>query len=440
MPGVLTNLIAHGAQDVYLNVEKFRIYYKKHIIGDIVEKIEIIGWEFIEYVKITNGGIDIKNMFNNSYNQIDCSKLNIKKLPKFKNLYDFDKLKYLNCSHNKLNNLEKLKYINLIKLECSYNSMSIIPSKIKSLEYFDFSNNYVQDKIDLIGYPKLKYLLASSNKINQISNYPKQLIYLDLSNNPIVCVDNLPNSLEYLLVVQTRIKNINLTELSNLKYLDVSINKLYNIDGLPNGLVHLNCSQCELANLDNLPTSLEKLICINNKLKSLNMLPESIKYLDCEHNQITILDDLPNSLEELICSNNYLTILNNLPKKLKFIDYSNNLSCELTNKPKTLKTIIYKDNDKLLNSTKNNGPQNTFFKVNYKRYIDFAVDNIYNSLDDFGKQRTVKIDRNRELTNEPYVKTNTNTNNKNNLSKYEKKKLNKERKYMELSMRRFNRR
>lgn len=150
MGGELMQLVAYGAQDIYLSDGNFRIYYKKHIIGDIVRKIEIIGLEFVSYIKISNNKTEIKNMFNNSYSTIDCYGLNMKKLPRFKNLDNFNKLKYLNCSHNKLNNFEKLKYINLIKLDCSHNLIDKIPNKMKSLEYFDFSYNYVKDNIDLI--------------------------------------------------------------------------------------------------------------------------------------------------------------------------------------------------------------------------------------------------------------------------------------------------
>ena len=407
-------LVAFGAQDIYLTggnggyFEKFRIYYRKHSIGDIVTNIEIIGYEFIEYVKINSDRLSIQNMFRESYISIDCSNLLIKRLPKFSDLDDFAKLKYLNCSKNKLSTIKKLIYGNLIKLDCSNNLIQVIPHKMNSLEYFDFSNNYVVGELDFINYPSLKYLLASSNKINKISNYPEELVYLDLSNNPIECIDNLPNSLEYLLIVQTGIKKINLTNLTNLKYLDISINNFENIDGLPNGLVYLNCSQCSINNLDNLPTSLEKLICINNKLISLNMLPESIKYLDCDHNNIVMLDDLPNGLEELICSHNKLTTLNNLPPKLKSIDCFNNLLNTFTNKPITLKTIINKGNEELSKSS-NNRPEINFFKVIHRKHTNFIIEN------------TKKI-------------------NNNNLLKCEKKKLNKERKYTELAMRRFNKR
>jgi Leucine-rich repeat (LRR) protein len=385
----LMNLIAYGAQDVYLTgnhngyFEKFRIYYKKHIINDIVTNIEILGYEFIEYVKINSDKLSIQNMFRKSYISIDCSNLSIKRLPKFHDLDTFAKLKYLNCSQNKLNTIKKLMYGKLIKLDCSYNLIQTIPYKMNSLEYFDFSNNRVVGKLDFINYPSLKYLLASSNQINEISNLPNKLIYLDLSNNLIDCIDNLPNSLEYLLVVQTRITKINLTSLTKLKYLDISINKLNNMDGLPNGLVYLNCSQCDINVLDNLPTSINILICVNNNLISLNMLPESIEYLDCDHNQITKLDDLPCNLINLICSHNKLVELDNLPSGLKYLDYSNNellLESESDdmikikpNLPKSLQKIINKNNS---NSNKDNSPQITFFKVQYNRFTNFISDNL----------------------------------------------------------------
>ncbi len=309
-------LVAYGALDYYLvgygqgqehgQIQKFRIYYKTHIINDIVD-IKITGWKFIEFIKITNNSYseyNTSNMFNYTFDTIDCSKSNMKKIPRFNNIDNFRKLKSINCSHNRIKSIEKFKYIDLIKLDCSNNLINKIPNKMNSLEYFNFSNNFIRSKLDFTNYPRLKYLMASSNQINGIINCPNKLIYLDLSNNPVDQLDNLPNSLEYLLIVQTLIKNINLVNLTNLKYLDLSINNLINLDGLPGRLVYLNCSQCEITCLDNLPSSINKLICINNNLKSLDMLPESICYLNCAHNNITKLDDLPRNLTELICSSN----------------------------------------------------------------------------------------------------------------------------------------
>jgi len=309
-------LVAYGAQDVNL----FKLYYIKHIIEDIVSKFEIYNIDFlgIECVKFTSS-IECVDMFDFEYKAIKCTECKLVKLPKFKSIDKFKKITYLDCSYNKLCSIKKLMYSNeLIFLNCSNNKLKIIPKKIYSLEYFDFSNNKVEDNVDFIMYPSLKYLIASSNEITSITNLPIGLKYLDLSNNPITKLEILPNGLKYLIIVQTKIKSINLIELEKLEYLDISLNNLNEecFDGLPCSLIYLNCSQCNISKLNNLPTYLTKLICINNKIKILDMLPESLEYLDCDHNQITKLDNLPNTLNKLICSNNLITSLNNLPYNL----------------------------------------------------------------------------------------------------------------------------
>lgn len=340
--GGLLQLLAYGAQDVYLtgnpNVNgvykpKFRIYYKKHIVGDIVVGLEIYNVEFLGFEWVKMMDYDCDDMFNFGYKAVNCERCQLTKLPKFKTIETFNKMTHFNCSNNRIKNIKKLMYSNkLIWLNCSYNRLEFIPKKIFSLEYLDFSDNYVNGNVDFSMYPNLKYLMASSNQIKSISNLPNNLKYLDLSNNPIGGLENLPSGLKYLLIVKTKIKSINLIELENLEYLDISLNELntHCLDGLPSSLIYLNCSQCRVVRLDNLPTSITKLVCVNNEIKTLNMLPETMEYLDCDHNQITKLDDLPNGLNTLICSNNLITELNNLPPKLKKSnDDNNNLDSRL---------------------------------------------------------------------------------------------------------------
>ena len=371
MPGSLIRLIAYGALDYYLaGGNEFRIYYRKHIIGDIVVKLEIcfefIYFEFIYFELAESDSQCVKfsyntqcvDMFDFGYKAINCERCNLVKLPRFKSIDEFKKMKYLNCSNNNLRNIKKLMYSNeLIWLNCSYNKLNSIPKKIFLLEYFDFSDNQVNDNVDFLMYPNLKYLMASSNQIKSVSNLPDNLKYLDLSNNPITELEVLPNGLKYLLIVQTKIKSINLIKLENLEYLDISINNLNTqcLDGLPSSLIYLNCSQCGILELNNLPTSLIKLICINNEIKTLDMLPESIEYLDCDHNKIIKLDNLPITLIKLICSNNLITLLNNLPVNLNELNCENNNILEFKNLPPKLKksNIVYTKhneiNDNLLN-------------------------------------------------------------------------------------------
>ncbi len=315
-----------------------------------------------------------------------------------------DKLKYLYCSHNYITTLNQLKLCNLIEINCSHNLLQFIPNEMNQLEHFNLSYNKIYENIDFLNYQKLKYLIVSSNQINTISNLPNGMIYLDLSSNRIkslnlpnsieylnisnnqfetetdidfvncsklkyliassnrikkisklpngiICLDLsnnhinnfdiLPDSIEFLSIAKTNLTQINFLKYSNLKYLNISINKIFNIDGVfSNGLEYLNCSQCEITQLDNLPCTLKKLICENNNIKSLDTLPNSIEYLNCCYNNIRFLNNLPSGLLYLSCSNNELINLNNLPKKLNYLNCSNNFNLKyLNNLPKSIEKI-----------------------------------------------------------------------------------------------------
>jgi hypothetical protein len=66
--GGLMQLIAYGVQDMYLTGNqngykpKFRIYYRKHIIGDIVVKFEIYNVEFLGFEWTKMMDFDCKNV------------------------------------------------------------------------------------------------------------------------------------------------------------------------------------------------------------------------------------------------------------------------------------------------------------------------------------------------------------------------------------------
>lgn len=366
--GGLMQLVAQGQQAPsffqiggnYHDVQEYNIYYYKRRIKDVINGFKIydsefLGFEWIEFTKY----FDFFNIFNYGYKGISCKNIKFTRLCGFET-FVFAKMTHFDCSHNFIKNINKLLYVNkLIWLNCSNNKLTFIPEKIFSLEYFDFSNNYVGEDVNFSLYPNLKYLMASSNKIKYVFDLPTNLKYLDLSNNPIKELKKLPNKLEYLLIVQTRIKSIELLELDNLKYLDLSLNELdtYCLDGLPSSLDYLNCSQTGITKLNNLPSSIGTLICTNNQITSLDMLPENLKVLFCAHNKITKLDDLPNGLKELVCSNNEIIELNNLPNSLK------ELVCSDDN---MIENFIHVDFIKLQKIELNNLPSN-LIKLNYKK-------------------------------------------------------------------------
>ena len=371
----LMSLIAFGAQDIYLVDDmKFTIYYKKHIIENIIVGFEIYKVEFVKINSIKKC-FSQSNIFDRNLQCINCEQMNLSLLPKFKSIDSFRKLTHFNCANNQITHIKKLIYnYNLLWLNCSYNHLISIPQKMYSLEYFDFSINFVKDYIDFYLYPNLKYLLCSNNYIKSISNLHEKLIYLDISNNPFEEIPNLPLGLEYLLMVQTKITKIDILELENLKYLDISLNNISScLDKLPNGLIYLNCSQCNIEKINNLPFGLTHLICINNKIKYLDMLVDSLEYLNCDHNQITELNNLPNNLNELICSNNLITNLDNLPKYLNKLKCDKNEITILNNIPNNLNQLICSNNiiGNLNNFVKNYSDKDKVYTFN-KFIINFT--------------------------------------------------------------------
>ena len=107
-------------------------------------------------------------MFNGNYHSIKCKfKFNYDKLPKFKTLETFRKLKYFDCSFSSIRCIKKLMYNNkLIWLNCSY------------------------------------------NKIINLNNLPNSLTKLNCSCNQIINLDNLPNSLIEINYSRNNIKNL----------------------------------------------------------------------------------------------------------------------------------------------------------------------------------------------------------------------------------------
>ena len=279
--GGLMSLIGYGAQDIYLTGCGFRIHYKKHIIEDVVVKIEIVGIELInknnthtEKIKSLKNSA---NMFEQKFVSVDCSGIGLKKLPRFKLFENFLTLKYFDCSHNNLKQINKLKYINLIWLNCSNNQLTSIPEKMLELEYLNIAYNRLS-MVDLTNYPKLKFLILnnqSSIKQLQIINLPDKLIWLNCSETNI---KNLPDSmslLEYLDCSNcySLDKQFDFVGYPKLKYLNLSsCDKTEKISNLPGGLVYLDLSNGTISELHDLPIGLEYLLAIKTGIKSFDKI------------------------------------------------------------------------------------------------------------------------------------------------------------------------
>jgi Leucine-rich repeat (LRR) protein len=171
--------------------------------------------------------------------KIDISKKGLTFLP---DLSRFTKLKYLNCSYNKLLTLPPLND-SLIEIQCCYNKLTSLP----------FLNN------------SLKYLYSTNN---QLTSLPP----LNNSLESIYCFNN---------------------KLTLLPPLNVSLQILF-------------CSHNRLASLPPLNSYLKRLDCSHNQLTFLPQLNSTLENLYCSNNQLTTIPLLPFFLRTLDCSNNYL--------------------------------------------------------------------------------------------------------------------------------------
>jgi len=153
----------------------------------------------------------------------------------------------------------------------------------------------IKDLTGIEYFVNLEKLDCSYNRLTTLPNLPETLKDLNCYNNNLTSLPNLPGA---------------------LKDLHCSNNKLTTLPKLPGTLKNLWCSENSLTSLPNLPDRLGELWCHSNSLTSLPVLPITLEYLNCYYNNLTSLPNLPDTLEVLLSNNNMLppTIL---PKNLK---------------------------------------------------------------------------------------------------------------------------
>ncbi len=208
------------------------------------------------------------------------------------------------CGNRPIKDLTGIEYFdNLQLLDCSYDSINVIPA-LPNL---------------------LATLVLYSNQLTSLPALPNSLTFLDCQWNQLVSLPALPNSL------------INLY---------CTLNQLSSLPALPNSLQNLNCEHNQITSLPALPNSLTTLHCQYNQLNSLPALPSSLTSLDCEFNQLSNLPTLPNSLTDLECGFNQLSSLPVLPNSLTSLNCPVNQLNSLPELPDSL-AQFYCDNNPL---------------------------------------------------------------------------------------------
>ncbi|RKN78273.1 leucine-rich repeat domain-containing protein [Paenibacillus ginsengarvi] len=257
---------------------------------------------------------------------IETLLLSRKEISSFRGLEHFTSLKQLDCSYNKLKELDIGRLTRLVALECAGNQLTALNTS---------------------GNPHLAQLNCNSNEIIALDlTVNSMLETLDCGFNRIKTLDISKNErLEQLICYWNMISKLELEQNRHLRKLSCGYNALFALE-LNNHkeLEYLDCGSNYLINLD--LSSCENLLelrCNNNHLSRLDVSGNrALQSLRCFNNHITSLPFDHPHLEEIYCSENKISVLDtNLLPKLKRLDYTNNLIREPDHTVHGVGTFLY---------------------------------------------------------------------------------------------------
>ena len=168
-----------------------------------------------------------------------------------------------------------------------------LPEDIKKINVIGKGIDHLPD---LIRFKKLKYLNCSHNKLTFLPFLNENLKELNCNNNHLTSLPHLNENLKELNCNNNQLTSLpHLNEKLNRIY--CSNNKLTSLPPLNEKLKHLCCSNNQLTYLPLLNKNLKELFCSNNQLTSLPNFNEKLKNLYCRNNHLTSLPYFNEKLE-----------------------------------------------------------------------------------------------------------------------------------------------
>lgn len=248
----------------------------------------------------------------------------------------FSKIYILDISNNKIEDLSNLPHLNrLDNLDISNNNIKSLDNLKNYSNIFSIRAN--NNQIENVTIPeRVEYLILQNNNITNINiTNNNELVMLDLSNNQIEEITNVSglNHLYDINLSNNKIKDVSiLSELPKLQYVTLDSNP--NVTGYEklNNIVVLSLNNCNISKLNNISnlSSLKNIKLSDNKdiEISANDLPKNIEYFELKNDNLSNLNFLnqTNKIVNLGIENNNITNLNDLPSQGEVItiNISNN--------------------------------------------------------------------------------------------------------------------
>lgn len=179
---------------------------------------------------------------------------------------------------------------------------------IKNILYGDLDFKIMGE----MGFGLVKRIIINKGEITNILNLPNSILHFECVDNLLINIENLPVSIETLILESNYIENIELSNLTKLNTLNISHNKLTVLERFPKTIQSLNCQNNYLQRID-----LDGI----TKLTNLNI----------SNNQITIVENLPDNLVEFLYDNNPTIEFRNksnvveIPSNVKIMEDDNKL-------------------------------------------------------------------------------------------------------------------
>ena len=417
------------SNSIITNFIKLNRILELNLINIEISSINILNTICIDLSRdITTLVIDKINIIDNIHKpklNLDISKyINIKTLKLIFNnnllfnSYSFNLSKHINLTNLVLKNIITYDLIIENKLNVSNNIIILKLDRIimrkSKINYLDFKNFNCLDiltlkniNIEIIDNlpDSLKYIILNKLHLKIIKNISNNCSYLDLSNNKLInipnisnsnelfelklnnnnleCIDNLPKNISILEVKNNRIKNF--PNITDIEILNLSNNYIKVIPDNIN-IEYLNLANNRLSIIDiNSDSSINNLNISNNNISNIISLPKNIKKLNCAYNKISKIYLSNYQLKELIINNNQLTELY-LKKysKIKLLNCSNNKIKNLNLSNKISLYYLNIKNNKINKIYLNNIPKFTYLNIKNNPDIDIIIQNReYIKIDNF---------------------------------------------------------
>ena len=291
-PEMLDKLLNSGSLKDFLHIKCLDLTYSHWLRKDKYDGYSISNHGYNDQSKIKEISDEIK--YFQSLEELNLKSNRLESFPS--GILELKKLKKLNLSSNNFTELPDLSNLSDLEfLDCSSNSISVVPEsvfsliKLKTLDLGFNEIKLISDKISQLS--GLESLLVCENELEFLPTEftaLKNIVSLDLSGNPLKNHFEIITKLPKLKKVDiSSNRNVDefiipnsLADLKGLNYLDISDCKILDIPasiGELTNLEHLYIKNCETESIDPAIGNLTNLITLNlANNRNLKSVPETI--------------------------------------------------------------------------------------------------------------------------------------------------------------------